>query len=160
MMTFALALASTALGTQDHQNRGLLGVVTAPDKDGVRVLQAVPQAPADRAGLQADDLLLKIGRTATIHPADVDRALRAARPGQSIDVVYRRGRKTSTVTIKLIDRLADRGRFVRGRRPGSTNFQAPEWMAYAWANLKKEQKAPTRATTRGKVVVIHAFQSW
>ena len=35
-----------------------------------------------------------------------------------------------------------------------------EWLAYAWTNVAEDQKPPTLRNTRGKVVVIHAFQGW
>ena len=47
-----------------------------------------------------------------------------------------------------------------------TGFEAPDWYAYGWerhdadSNRSSAVDAPTRENTAGKVVVIHAFQSW
>ena len=49
---------------------------------------------------------------------------------------------------------------IRPRKPGETGFEAPAWHAYAWANVAEGKKEPSPATTKGKVVVLHAFQCW
>ena len=49
---------------------------------------------------------------------------------------------------------------VRRPNKGAKGFDAPDWFAYEWTNVPKGKQPPTRKNTRGKVVVIHAFQGW
>ena len=50
--------------------------------------------------------------------------------------------------------------FLRRASSSATGFEAPSWFAYGWANVKRKEPAPTLESTKDKVVVIHAFQSW
>jgi len=153
LLLLALALPAIA----QESNPALLGVVAVEGEDGVEIAEVVKGSPAAAAGLAAGDLLLALDGRAVRRAADVDTALRGRKPGDEVRIQYRRKGKPAEAKA----RLAARGGIeaLRPRRTGETGFEAPPWHAYAWANLGKG-KAPTRASTKGKVVIVHAFQSW
>ncbi|MFQ5600342.1 MAG: PDZ domain-containing protein [Candidatus Krumholzibacteriia bacterium] len=137
----------------------LLCVVTAPAARGIEIIHALAESPA-AAGLEAGDILLRIAGTELLEPSDIDRALHGVEPGTDIDVEYSRQGGTRSETIRVIHQRSYRGGFLPARVQGQTGFEAPEWLAYAWAHVAAGASPPTRANTDGMVVVIHAFQSW
>jgi membrane-associated protease RseP (regulator of RpoE activity) len=161
-IVLAILLLPHSIDASQHrkQNPALLGVVTALDRKGVRVLHVLPESPASRIGIKRDDVILQIGKTTVGKPEQVDRALRDFKAGDTVDVVFQRGKKNENGTAKLVARSSYRGDIRRGPSRGATGFKAPEWYAYAFGNVTKEQKQPTLAVTKGKIIVIHAFQSW
>ncbi len=138
-----------------EENRALLGVVAVEGEEGVLVADVVAKSPAALAGLAAGDVLLSIDGRETRRARDVDAALAGKKPGEEARVAYRRGGKSAEARATLAARP---GR-DETRKRGETGFEAPAWHAYAWANVKKDE-TPTLESTKGKVVVIHAFQSW
>ena len=50
--------------------------------------------------------------------------------------------------------------YLRPAERKRTGFAAPAWHAFGWVNVARGQQPPTLANTKGKVVVIHCFQSW
>ena len=160
MRKLLLLLLLTAAALPRERNDAMLGVVRVERDGKVFVAKVLPKSPAAKAGLEDGDQLLAIDGQDVASPADVDRALKGLREGEQIPVVYRRGKKKKkTVKAKLIERGDYREAFLKRRRRGETGFEAPAWHIYAWSNVKKGNE-PTRANTKGKVVVFHCFQSW
>ena len=137
----------------------MLGVVTAPAKGGVEVLHVLEQSPASELGLEAGDLLTKVGAVRLTEITDVDDALKDVAPGAEVEITWRRDGKSRKESATVIARSSHAGEFLQRQERGTTGIAAPPWYAYAWANAKKG-KEPTRETTEGKVVVILAFQGW
>jgi predicted metalloprotease with PDZ domain len=163
----ATAVPFAAQSHHRHRNKALLGVVTVPAEKGARIVHLLKKAPATEAGLEIGDVIVRVGdqqrgkkrEKRPLTPRDLDAALRDVAPGDTVTVAIRREKKLKSIRVRLIDRSAYKGDFLKRRQRGTTGFKAPEWFAYAWANVKKGAE-PTRTATRGKVVVIHAFQSW
>jgi len=150
-----LALLLAALPALAQDNAAFLGVVAVEGERGVLLAEVVARSPAAAAGLAAGDQLIAIDGRAIRRAADVDAALAGRKPGDEALVKYRREDATAEARAKL----AERPRRDESRKQGETGFEAPAWHAYAWANVKKDEP-PTPERTKGKVVVIHAFQSW
>jgi len=161
---FPIVLAVLILPHSIHareENPALLGVVTAPDKKGVRVLHVLPESPASGIGIKKGDIIFKIGDASVVKPQQVDRALRDFQAGDKVKIVFhQRGKKYSAGTAKLVARSSYRGDIRRSPSRGATGFKAPEWYAYSFGNVTTRLKQPTLAGTKHKIVVIHAFQSW
>jgi membrane-associated protease RseP (regulator of RpoE activity) len=138
-------------------NRAVLGVVAVEREKGVGIAEVIEGSPAAAAGLRAGDFLLSIDGSEIRRATDVDRALAGRKPGDEVRVAYRRGETKAEVKAKLVLRSSVEA--LKPRKRGETGFEAPAWYAYAWANVE-EGKEPSPETTKGKVVVIHAFQSW
>ncbi|MFI5402445.1 MAG: PDZ domain-containing protein [Planctomycetota bacterium] len=150
-----LLLLAVLPALAQEENRAFLGVVAVEGEQGVVVADVIAKSPAALAGMAKGDVLLSIGGKDIRRARDVDAALSGGKPGDEVAVAYRRGEGRAEARA----RLAARPRPDTPRKRGATGFEAPAWHAYAWANVKKDE-APTPESTKGKVVVIHAFQSW
>jgi hypothetical protein len=83
--------------------RPYLGCVpdASASTEGVTLLGVAPESPAAQAGLQPADVLVTLG-DADIHSfADLDRALRSHKPGETVAVRARRGSEEVSVTVTL-----------------------------------------------------------
>jgi membrane-associated protease RseP (regulator of RpoE activity) len=138
-------------------NPAFLGVVAVEREKAVVVAEVIAGSPAAAAGLRAGDRLLSVEGKEIRRAADVDRALAGKKPGDEVRVAWRRGEAGSEARAQLADRATSEA--LKPRKRGETKFEAPAWHGYAWANAE-EGKEPSPETTKGKVVVIHAFQSW
>jgi hypothetical protein len=82
---------------------------TIPDfterrEPGVLVSAVRPGSPAERAGLAAGDVLTALGATRLVSLKDLGYALRAHRPGDEVEVAYRRGEEERTAKLRLEER--------------------------------------------------------
>lgn len=146
---------------QDRDNPALLGVVAVDAERGLRLVEVIAGSAARGADLRAGDILLRLDDEFLDDPAHLDRLLAAHEPGDEVSYRFLRGRDRvhqGKLTLGQRSRLRSEG--LQRRKQGQTGFEAPPWHGWAWANLKEEEEAPSRANTAGRVVVIHAFQSW
>ena len=68
---------------------------------GAYVVEVVPDASADRAGIQPKDIIVRMGDREIKNSNDLIRALRHHEAGESVEVVYNRGGADHTVTMEL-----------------------------------------------------------
>ena len=153
------ALAPAGASQYRNENPALLGVVTEPRGKHVGVVHVVPGSPAESAGIRAGDVLVSIGDAVIRTPGDVDKALRGVAPGSAIRYSLRRAGGELVGSATVVERTKLDTPIVLGRQRGTVGFQAPEWFAYGW-DTGDGIEPPLRSNTGGKVVVIHAFQSW
>jgi membrane-associated protease RseP (regulator of RpoE activity) len=153
LLPLALALPLLA----QAENRAVLGVVAVEGEKGVFLAEVVAGSPAASAGLRAGDRLVAIDGKDVRRAADVDRALAGRKEADEVRVAYRRGDAAGEARAKLAVRGSVEA--LRPRKRGETGFEAPPWHAYAWANVGAG-KGPSPSSAKGKVLVIHAFQSW
>jgi aminopeptidase N len=71
---------------------------------GVRVTGTTPDSPAARAGIKEGDVVLSIGGQPVAHLQGFSDVLRTLVPGQTVQVVLRRGGTDVTLTITLAER--------------------------------------------------------
>jgi membrane-associated protease RseP (regulator of RpoE activity) len=150
-----LVLLAALPALAQERNPALLGVVVVEGASGAVIAEVLARSPAEAAGLAAGDRLLAIEGKEIRRAADVDLALAGKKPGDVARVGYARGGARAEARATLAARPARDD----SRKQGETGFEAPPWHAYAWANVK-EGEEPTFPGSKGKVVVIHAFQSW
>jgi hypothetical protein len=78
---------------------------TVPDMTdspgGVRLLGVRAGSPADRAGLRGDDIITKIGDMNVPNLQAMTDVLRSHRPGDTVDIVVRRGQAVTTLRATL-----------------------------------------------------------
>ena len=79
--------------------------------------QPEPGTPAAQAGLQAGDIILRIGSRPIATFDDIFREI-GARPGQNVAIEYKRGSATQTTTVLVLYRSLERG--MIGVGPGKT----------------------------------------
>jgi hypothetical protein len=78
---------------------------TIPDMSenpgGVRLVGVRAGSPAEQAGLRGDDIIVKIGEMDVPDLQAMTNALRSHQPGDSVDIVIRRGDQSTTVRARL-----------------------------------------------------------
>jgi peptidase M28-like protein/PDZ domain-containing protein len=78
---------------------------TVPDlagtPGGVRLIGVRAGSPAEKAGLRGDDIITRIGRTETPDLQAMTDALRSHRPGETVEILVRRGAGTATLRATL-----------------------------------------------------------
>ena len=78
---------------------------TVPDMTdnpgGVRLLGVRAGSPAEKAGLRGDDIITKIGEKNVTDLQAMTEALRSHQPGDTVDIVVRRGDGTTTLRATL-----------------------------------------------------------
>jgi hypothetical protein len=81
---------------------------TVPDMTdnpgGVRLLGVRAGSPAEKAGLRGDDIIVKIGDRDVPDLEAMTQALRSHHPGDVVDIVVRRGDRTTTLQATLGER--------------------------------------------------------
>jgi hypothetical protein len=78
---------------------------TVPDMSmapgGVRLVGVRAGSPAEKAGLRGDDIITRIGATDTPDLQAMTEALRSHRPGETVEIVVRRGATVTTLRATL-----------------------------------------------------------
>jgi S1-C subfamily serine protease len=72
-----------------------------PIEEGIVVVQVTRNTPAQRAGILAEDFITAIDNQPVRTTADLNRILRARRPGDTIQVRIVRGSRTMTLPVTL-----------------------------------------------------------
>lgn len=93
MGTSSLGIVGEGLG-QESQLAEFFGV-----KDGVLVRTVNKDSAAEKAGMRAGDVIIKVEDTAISTPQQIGSALRAARSRNSVNVVVVRNKKEMTLTV-------------------------------------------------------------
>ena len=74
-----------------------------PVTQGVIVLEVVPNSPAARAGLRPQDIITSAGGSTIVRGGDLQRVLRARKPGDSLELTIRRPAGQTTLTARLVE---------------------------------------------------------
>jgi serine protease Do len=102
-----------ALIEKGRVDRGYLGVAIVPIDSqiasaqhlpvnyGVGIRQVIPGSPADQAGLQIGDIIVKVGNRDIRGLGDLNQATIEYPPGSKVPVEYYRGQNKQTTTITL-----------------------------------------------------------
>jgi aminopeptidase YwaD len=67
----------------------------------VRLVGVRAGSPAEKAGLRGDDIITRIGTTDTPDLQTMTDALRGHRPGDTVDIIVRRGGGVTTLRARL-----------------------------------------------------------
>jgi putative serine protease PepD len=94
-------------GTVEHPYLGVM-IEDAGEDGGARVGEVVDGGPADRAGLRADDVVIRAGDSDVASADELRRIVADAKPGDELELRVRRGDDERTITVEL------------GKRPAST----------------------------------------
>jgi putative serine protease PepD len=98
----------TDLETTGHASHAVLGVGVADSTDstlqtpnGAKVLQVTADGPSAKAGIQVNDIIVKIGDRAIVDADSLIAATHAATPNSTVAVTYARGGTQTTVQVTL-----------------------------------------------------------
>ncbi len=101
------AAPATSAGRGDRGYGAYFGAI--PDfaerkEPGVLLTGVRPGSPAERAGIAAGDVLLRLGTTKLLSLQDLAFALRSHRPGDEVEVEWERAGSRATARVKLEER--------------------------------------------------------
>ncbi len=84
-------------------NRPYLGSIPdfARQVEGYALMGVVPESPAAQAGLQAGDVIIRLGESKIGSLEDIDSALRKHKAGDTVKVSVKRGDETTTFDVTL-----------------------------------------------------------
>ncbi|HEU4407111.1 MAG TPA: trypsin-like peptidase domain-containing protein [Polyangiaceae bacterium] len=122
-----LKLVLPQLVERGHVERGRLGVVAQPldarlarafgleHARGALVGEVEPGGPAAEAGLEAGDVIVRVGADEVRHGTDLPRLVARHAPGETVPIEVRRGSEAKTFSVKLgrlgtPEAAVDRGR--------------------------------------------------
>jgi Asp-tRNA(Asn)/Glu-tRNA(Gln) amidotransferase C subunit len=109
----------------------MLGVTLAQDDDGVRIDSVREGLPADRAGLKAGDVIVRVADKDIEKREDLTEYLRTRKPGDEVEVVVERDDERKTLNVTLAK--WDGGRMGVLVVPDAPNApQAPGLAPEAW----------------------------
>jgi putative serine protease PepD len=73
---------------------------------GAIIARVTPQSPAEQAGLRRGDVVLRFGDEEIDSAADLIAAVRAHKPGDKVEITYRRGDDEKKATVTLASRAS------------------------------------------------------
>ncbi|MEO7531038.1 MAG: PDZ domain-containing protein [Sediminibacterium sp.] len=82
-------------------NRALLGVTSEKTDKGAKIISVEKETAAEKAGLQKDDIITKIGDTKIEGSDDLFDAIGKYKPEEKVTITYLRDGKQSTTTATL-----------------------------------------------------------
>jgi len=101
--------------TPDPMARGYMGITV---QTGALMIESVqPGLPAEKSGLRAGDVLLRVG---TLEPREFEQVVShicSFRPGAVVEIEVQRGGTRKTFQVKLASRPADLDRVRNPYRP-------------------------------------------
>lgn len=98
MQSMTLGIEGESLA-QEPQFAEFLGV-----KDGVLIKSVTRNSPAEKGGLKAGDVIVKIDDTHVSSSRDITSALRAARPKRTFNITVMRNKKEMPITVTIEER--------------------------------------------------------
>ncbi len=78
-----------------------IGVMGDPDAQDARIIEVYPDTPAEKAGIQVGDVIVKFDGRAISDFASLARAVQASRPGSKVKIEVRRGETTVAVDLEI-----------------------------------------------------------
>ncbi len=78
-----------------------LGVMTEAVENGLEVTDVSKNSPAETAGLQMGDVILKVGDEKMGNPEELQKYIRSKRPGDVVRIQIKRGEKKQKINVTL-----------------------------------------------------------
>ena len=91
------------LKTKARVSRAWLGLWTGPPRqgEGARVLAVEREGPADQAGIEPGDVIVRVGERQVQRPQDVTSVVIGGEPGEKVAIDFVRNGKRATVAVQL-----------------------------------------------------------
>ena len=81
-----------------------LGVLTEKVPEGARVMEITKESAAEKAGLQKDDIITKVGEENITDPANLAEVISSKKPKELVTLYYTRNAKKANVKVTLGER--------------------------------------------------------
>jgi len=113
---------------------------------GVQIIDVVPGGPAERAGLEAGDIVFKANQQPIVLLSDINEVLWLLLPGDVLELAMIRSGETLTSRVRMRDRPRPRalGMFPRSSNSGNANMFGLE-VAEITPSLREFYGAPVTA---------------
>ena len=85
-----------------------LGVLTEKVPEGARVVEVTKESAAEKAGLQKDDIITKVGEENITDPAKLAEVIGSKKPKEQVKLYYTRDRKKANVQLALGERKSNK----------------------------------------------------
>jgi serine protease Do len=86
-----------------HSNKAFLGVMTKEGDGGAEITDVTKESPAEKAGLKEGDLITKVNDDKIADADDLYKAIGKYKPGEKVNVTYKRDGKESTASVELTE---------------------------------------------------------
>ena len=116
-LPLAVGVVSVLPRSLSESDKGFLGVQLEPRGELVGIRAVVPGSPADKSGLQAGDLILKLENKDVKSVLGFIDEVKTRSPQDTISIRYRRGDDEKEIKVTL----ADRTMVSAGSNPGMNN---------------------------------------
>ena len=90
-----------SFGNNEEQSYTFLGVSTDENKEGALITNVTKNSPAEKAGLQKNDIIYKIENKEINKSADLSKVIRSMKAGDKVKVYFLRDGKKKDEKIKL-----------------------------------------------------------
>lgn len=97
--------------TRRSSSGGFLGISVAPVKDGVKIVEVIPNRAADKAGFEEDDIIVAVGKSRIADPETLFNSLKKTKPGDTVIVRVKRGGEEVELKPRLGTRPLERTDF-------------------------------------------------
>jgi membrane-associated protease RseP (regulator of RpoE activity) len=150
-------------GTQQQQTRGWLGVALAESNGQVTVRSVVPDSPAARAGLQANDRIVSINGQNVTSVQQAQSILAPLQPNAQVQIVINRNNanQTLTATLGTAPTRGPRGAFRGGVMPPAglpfgprANVPFENFRGGTFTYVDDQGRTQTIVTTMGRVTSV------
>jgi len=81
-----------------------LGVLTEKVPEGARVVEVTKESAAEKAGLQKDDIITKVGEENITYPAKLAEIIGSKKPKEQVKLYYTRDKKKANALVTLGER--------------------------------------------------------
>lgn len=107
------AMAPGAFNLTAVGNKAKLGIMTKSTEEGLVIQEVSAGSAAEKAGLKAGDLIVKVENDSISSPDDLYKAIGSHDPGDKIKITYKRDKKINTATAQLDKNKTNAGAFSR-----------------------------------------------
>jgi len=107
-------------------NKAFLGVQTEKDEKGAKISSVTKGSAAEKAGLQKDDIITKVGDSKIANADELYKAIGKYKPEDKVAVTYLRAGKTNTATASLGKSTMERTFVFNGNSDNNFRFEMPD----------------------------------
>jgi len=105
-------------------NKAMLGVMTEKADDGVKIKDITKESGAEKAGLQKDDVITKVGSKNVKAPEYLVEAISSYKPNDKVDITYKRNGKENKTSVTLSENKSRA--YAYNFNNGDFNFDFPK----------------------------------
>jgi len=87
--------------------RPWLGVTFTMEPEGARIIEVVPESPAEQAGIEVDDIVTEVDGDAVTEAAPLNELILRYEPRDRVELTVERDGRERTIRVRLAARMPD-----------------------------------------------------